>query len=344
MEHVEQEDVPTVADKEDISSETVLADLQARIKQLEDSNNIKDNTIAEQNDLLEDKSKKLEAELLANTKLKSENNKWTKTIEEMRERVECQVCLLLPKDGPVPMCPNDHFICSICKGKRRQEEKFDCPTCKEPLGAIKSLLAKTVIENVKHECDLEGCKKMIDYSEFKTHQEECDFRLVRCPGYACEEMVAFNLIIDHARGCNDNYLVLAEDSVDRKCLLDWNISEKGFLSKDITTWQTSIIETVKSETIFFRMRKSQNIFEMEVVMKGSKDDCLKYDAEIPIHDIKTGDVVLQMCHSPRPISTLDWGPVRLLVSQETLASWWKLDPDTKKHKFLVGVEMSEKKQ
>ena len=38
MEHIKYEDAPTVADKEDISSETVLADLQARVKQLEDCN------------------------------------------------------------------------------------------------------------------------------------------------------------------------------------------------------------------------------------------------------------------------------------------------------------------
>ena len=143
---------------------------------------MKDNTIAEKNELLEDKSKKLEAERLANTKLTSEIGKWTKTIEEMRKRVECQVCLLLPQSGPVPMCPKGHFICTSCKGGRMQEGMDDCPTCKEPLVEIKSLLAKTVIENVKHECDLEGCKKMINHSDFKIHKEGCHFRLVRCIG------------------------------------------------------------------------------------------------------------------------------------------------------------------
>ena len=341
---MEHEDVQTVvADKKDISSETVLADLQARMKQLEDFNALKDNTIAEKNQLLEEQSKKLESELRNNTKLKNENNWLNKTLEEMRERVECQVCLLLPQSGPVPMCPNGHFICTSCKGRRRQEGKDDCPTCKEPLGEIKSLLAKTVIENVKHECDLEGCKKMIDHSEIKNHKKMCEFRLVRCPGENCEVMLAFNLAMEHIRGCKDNRSVMEVERINGNCVLIQEISKTEILKKNNVTWQTVIKKLVNNETMFLRMRKMQNVFEMEVVMKGSEKECQKYKADITIYDTKTGEIVLHMCHSPRPISTLEWGPVRLLVSQDTLASLWKLDKeDSSLYVFNIGFEISEK--
>ena len=109
---------------------------------------------------------------------KAENLKLNKFVEELRSRVECQVCFVPPRQGPVPMCPNGHFICTNCKARNRQEGKTHCPTCQQPLGEIRSLLAKIVIENMLHECDLEGCGEMLAHSGFKRHQDSCHFRLV----------------------------------------------------------------------------------------------------------------------------------------------------------------------
>ena len=164
---------------EDNSKEIDMIDLRTRVKELEAANKLKDR-------LLKDKEGDFEV-------IEAENVKWNKIVEEMRGRVECQVCLILPKQGPVPMCPNGHFICTACKARNRQEGKLNCPTCQAPLGEIKSLLAKTVIENVKHECDHEGCEEMIPHNEYQKHQESCHFRLVLCPGggRTCHKLVAF---------------------------------------------------------------------------------------------------------------------------------------------------------
>ena len=109
---------------------------------------------------------------------RAENLKLKTLVDEMRSRVECQVCLVLPRQGPVPMCPNGHFICTSCKARNRQEGKTRCPTCQQPLGEIRSLLARILIENVLHECDLEGCGQMVTLGGYKGHQDRCDFRLV----------------------------------------------------------------------------------------------------------------------------------------------------------------------
>merc|ERR1719234_1484269 len=64
--------------------------------------------------------------------------------EKLRKLVECPVCLTLPRIGPVPCCANEHLVCSPCLEKLRGEDMMDCPTCREPFGEGKSLLAFAV--------------------------------------------------------------------------------------------------------------------------------------------------------------------------------------------------------
>ena len=74
--------------------------------------------IAEKNELLED----WEIVQTENLNLKT-------LFHEMRSRVDCQLCFVSSRRGPVPMCPKGHFICSSCKARNMQEGKTHCPTC-----------------------------------------------------------------------------------------------------------------------------------------------------------------------------------------------------------------------
>ena len=57
-----------------------------------------------------------------NMKLEEDKNK----IEgKLRKLVECPVCLLLPRKGPVHCCTNGHLVCSTCLGKLRAENKLE---------------------------------------------------------------------------------------------------------------------------------------------------------------------------------------------------------------------------
>jgi hypothetical protein len=93
--------------------------------------------------------------------LQEERGRLQEVLEEMRSKVECPVCLVVPRAGPVPVCPMGHFICSGCKERRGREGERNCPTCRGPMGEAKSLLASVVIENVMHECNNKDCDTMI---------------------------------------------------------------------------------------------------------------------------------------------------------------------------------------
>ena len=74
-------------------------------------------------------------------------------------------------------------------------------------------------------------------------------------------------------------------------------------------------------TFFLRLRKLANNYQMEVVMKGSENDCQLFSTKISILDYNS---VFQICFSPRPISTEKWGTFCMLVPQDALARIWQL--------------------
>ena len=79
-----------------------------------------------------------------------------KIVKKLRQLVECPVCLSMPREGPVPCCVKGHIVCCPCLNRLRGEGRLGCPTCREPMGKGKSLLALVVIEEIQHECRNQG--------------------------------------------------------------------------------------------------------------------------------------------------------------------------------------------
>ena len=73
-------------------------------------------------------------------------------LNDLESVVECPVCLVVPRDLPIPCCPAGHIMCRSCRAR-----VLHCPTCRRQLGDNTSSLAAALIERVKHRCQ---------YSEF----------------------------------------------------------------------------------------------------------------------------------------------------------------------------------
>merc|ERR1719430_1395556 len=130
-------------------------------------------------------------------------------VKELVGVVECQVCLVLPKQaGPVPVCPNGHFVCRTCRDRLRQDagaEVAKCPSCTVDLGNGTSLLASRLVEKLKHQCEHLGCEKMVEFAQFEKHLRSCQFRQVPCPGKGthCQILLPFNKVEEHVSTCSD---------------------------------------------------------------------------------------------------------------------------------------------
>ena len=69
----------------------------------------------------------------------------TISVEELRRSLECPVCLITPKVGPLYQCDNGHILCPDCYKK-----VVECPQCKKGIfhftKPIRSLFAEQQLE------------------------------------------------------------------------------------------------------------------------------------------------------------------------------------------------------
>ena len=104
--------------------------------------------------------------------------KYDDLVRKLRDKVECPVCFEVPKSAPVPVCPNGHVVCVRCA-------REECPTCRVRMQQGSSTLAVTVIENIAHICEYEGCDLEFPLSELARHHAVCLARPAPCPGPSC---------------------------------------------------------------------------------------------------------------------------------------------------------------
>merc|ERR1712059_36242 len=152
--------------------------------------------VTENNKDLAEKNK----ELAENYKDQAEKHKGLAKKQEdfvqlLRDKVECPVCLDVPRSFPIPVCPNGHVVCSKCVKK-------ECPTCRVKMWYGKSTLAVAIIENIDHECEHEGCQDRFQFWELDSHGKTCDFRLVGCPGLTCDEKITLSSLPTHMESCS----------------------------------------------------------------------------------------------------------------------------------------------
>ena len=86
------------------------------------------------------------------------------------------------------------------------------------------------------------------------------------------------------------------------------------------------------------MKKSDNLFSLEIVMVGSQEECEDYTAEISFMDPKSKPV-LSFSFPPRPISMEDWGDTCLTVTEKSLASIWRYSHEEKASYIEVAVNI-----
>jgi len=126
---------------------------------------------------------------MANASLK----KKLQTMEEkLRDRLECPVCLQVPRSGPFYECKNGHIVCKDCATNQ-------CPLCKLGMGPRKSLVAETIIEIIPHYCKFDGCGQKFSGDVLEGHEKVCPHRTVACPNPHCFSQVPLSSLVDHTQ-------------------------------------------------------------------------------------------------------------------------------------------------
>ena len=60
--------------------------------------------------------------------------------EDLKDVLECPVCLKVPRSAPIFQCERGHVVCNECHPKL-----VTCPVCRLPLGNTRSLISEKVL-------------------------------------------------------------------------------------------------------------------------------------------------------------------------------------------------------
>ena len=208
-------------------------------------------------------------------------------------------------------------------------------------GCVRNIRSKNLVAHQEKcsyrrvKCDLEDCVESVRFNEYKKHQEEqCDSRKVSCPG--CKGMVTYRYFeVGHLNVCAKKPNAWTNPKEGRVLTFS-----SASLMKDIT-WKTKIIKTF-NKTFFFRIRKEQGIFSIEIVMLGQKDDCERYLAEISVLNCLS-EPVFKASYSPRALSREDWGDFCFSLPQKALKKIWTFREERKVYEFQVAVNITEQR-
>ena len=61
--------------------------------------------------------------------------------DELRDLLECNVCLEVPRTVPIYQCDRGHLFCSECNS-----QMTNCPVCQIPLRKTRCLFAEKALE------------------------------------------------------------------------------------------------------------------------------------------------------------------------------------------------------
>ncbi|XP_023216719.1 E3 ubiquitin-protein ligase siah2-like [Centruroides sculpturatus] len=91
--------------------------------------------------------------------------------------LSCPVCLTTVRP-PVSQCTNGHMICSQCRPRIST-----CPTCRETLGQILSLLAEQLASSLRFPCTNSafGCSELLNELDREGHESLCPHQPLSCP-------------------------------------------------------------------------------------------------------------------------------------------------------------------
>jgi len=204
---------------------------------------------------------------------RSKMNKLENILQKLEDKVECPVCLDVPRSAPVPVCPNGHIVCEKCT-------RFNCPTCRCVMGAGKSILAGTVIENIKHKCKFNDCNKTFALEDLETHEVVCLHRTVNCPYRTCPMKIPIAQLVDHLKSSE----TCGKGNVAPMIAENWYCRiYRGVVSKQSISWSIPMYSYC-GEILAIYPIKSKGQFFFVIVMFASEFECSKYKFEMIVHE------------------------------------------------------------
>jgi len=113
--------------------------------------------------------------------------------DHVKDVLECPVCLIVPRKGPIYQCNRGHIVCNVCRSNLAI-----CPQCNATLRYnVRCLVAEKMRDNVGIPCKFGGCNVEMQRLELERHEKLCAHREVECPGPECKKIIPLPKLVDH---------------------------------------------------------------------------------------------------------------------------------------------------
>ena len=212
---------------------------------------------------------------------------------KLREQLECPVCMEVPTSGPVHVCTNGHFVCATCK-------RAECPTCRIKMYRANSLLAVTVIENIKHKCKYGDCEILLYLADYKIHLEACPFnprnRLAFCPATRelCGKEMELSKIFEHiSSDCKGSY--------NSGILMNIDTPRKMTVTAPITLAFKGIAVNCDDNIFYIGIEKLPFCSVFSIQLLGNLRECDKYVFNMSVAGEEKDGVVQKITCKPLSI-------------------------------------------
>jgi hypothetical protein len=200
-------------------------------------------------------------------------------LPDLEAILECIICHVVPRNGPIFQCTNGHLVCEECSEKTAAAKS--CSVCQVRLPHTKSrcIAAEQVIEKTDFVFDCvnagDGCHFSAVRKRLQKHEGSCEARMVPCPDAPCKESLPLNKLLQHLEFKTDRYTPVYKDAV---------LTAK-FTCSDMTLqnlgWRVQICKHAIN-TFFAKFVRVNGIFYTWLYIVADEDVAKKYQVKITI--------------------------------------------------------------
>jgi hypothetical protein len=133
------------------------------------------------------------------------------------------------------------------------------------MGDFTSLLALPLIPHMEHQCRFPGCNIQLPLHSLTAHEEDCQQRLVACPGSGlhCQQSLSFSRLEHHIGECRD---IITEELTSPGDGFTLSLSKKN--NKTVVSGWPSQNFWFDDKQFFIVMGRRNSAMEVEVVGVG----------------------------------------------------------------------------
>eukprot|EP00092_Neocalanus_flemingeri_P015927 GFUD01017244.1.p1 GENE.GFUD01017244.1~~GFUD01017244.1.p1 ORF type:complete len:1121 (-),score=378.11 GFUD01017244.1:210-3572(-) len=274
-----------------------------------------------------------------------------KLVTELQSSLECPVCLDTIRTAPVQCCRNGHLICALCITRTHI-----CPTCRAPMTLQSgqrcvSHSANRLVDLLPHPCTNRdsGCEVEELVATLTQHEQNCPYRLVRCPVGYCMDNIPMASLSEHVSALPHLLTTHAYSTTNN--LLTFS---RFIPSQDMglqSTFQLRSFDPIRftfSGSIFYLQTitsPDRRLLYNFVQMEGTKESCAKYWASITVASFNPY-TASQVCQTVRPTpldlhcrDDLQSIGEALLMTEKVVVSVLQYDTVMARYQFKVKVKM-----